>query len=538
MTALLSRRPATLITAFALSIVALCGGLQPALSAESLGFRQALAEASAAQQGMAEFYRARDYAPIWTSAADADRRAAFFAALDRAGDHALPVARYDGDGLRERFRTVATERQRGKLEAAVSAAFLAYAHDIRSGVINPAAADPGIVREVVRHDAQSTLAGLVMAARPASFLASLVPDAPQYAQLMKAKRDLEHDIARGGWGARIPAGKLEPGDSGATVVLLRDRLMRMGYLARTATQEYDGAIQRAVQQFQLDNGATPDGVAGDGTIALLNLDPQDRLESVVVALERLRWMNGLPLGKRHIWVNLPDFSAKIVDDGKVTFETVTVVGMDQPDRRSPEFSDQMEFMVINPTWNVPRSITVKEYLPMLQKNPRAAGHLKIVDRRGRVVDRDATDFTQYTARNFPFSMSQPPSDGNALGLVKFMFPNKWNIYLHDTPSKKLFNESVRAFSHGCIRLQKPFDLAYVLLQDQSADPEGYFQRLLDSGKEVTVRFKEPVPVHLDYRTAYADASGRIVYRADVYGRDARIFEALRKAGVELPGVQG
>ena len=315
-------------------------------------------------------------------------------------------------------------------------------------------------------------------------------------------------------------------------------MIRMGYLARTASAEYDGALQRAVQSFQVDNGLTDDGVAGTGTIALVNLGPEARLKSVLVAMERLRWMNGLDLGKRHVWVNLPDFTAKIVDDGKVTFQTVTVVGMNQADRRSPEFSDQMEFMVINPTWNVPRSITVKEYLPQLQRNPNAASQLRIVDRRGRVIDRNAVDFTQFTAQNFPFSMSQPPSERNALGLVKFMFPNKWNIYLHDTPSKSLFGKEVRAYSHGCIRLGDPFDFAYALLAPQTSDPVGEFQAHLQTRSENTLPLATPVPVHLVYFTAWPDARGRIEYRRDVYGRDARIFDALSEAGVVLPAVQG
>ncbi len=538
MTAFTARRPAALLRTIVFAGLTLCGAALPAVSLESLAFRQALAEAASADPALAAFYRDRDYQPIWTSGDDVARRAAFFAALERAGDHALPVARYDEAGLKEKFATVASERQRGKLEAAVSATFLSYARDLQSGAIVPTSVDPGIVREVVAHDPQATIAGFASAARPGKFLMSLAPAAPQYAQLMKVKRDLERAIEQGGWGAAIAQGKLQPGDSGASVVQLRDRLIRMGYLGRTATLEYDGGIQKAVQQFQIDNGVTPDGVAGAGTIALLNQEPRDRLKSVVVAMERLRWMNGLELGPRHVWVNLPDFSAKIIDDGKVTFETVTVVGMDQPDRRSPEFSDQMEFMVINPTWNVPRSITVKEYLPMLQRNPQAAGHLKIVDRRGRVVDRASADFSQYTARNFPFSMSQPPSDGNALGLVKFMFPNKWNIYLHDTPSKSLFGKEIRAFSHGCIRLGRPFDFAYALLAPQSSDPVAEFEAHLRTKSENTLMLKEPVPVHLVYFTAWPTAKGQIEYRRDVYGRDGRIFDALEKAGVVLPVVQG
>jgi murein L,D-transpeptidase YcbB/YkuD len=198
----------------------------------------------------------------------------------------------------------------------------------------------------------------------------------------------------------------------------------------------------------------------------------------------------------------------------------------------------MEFMVANPTWNVPRSITVKEYLPMLQRNPAAAGHLRIVDSSGRQIDRAAVDFTQFNARNFPFSMSQAPSDGNALGLVKFMFPNQWNIYLHDTPQKALFEKEVRAFSHGCIRLGRPFELAYALLSRQSDDPEGEFRRHLDTGRESVLTLQQPVPVHLVYFTAWPNARGHIEYRRDIYGRDAKIFAALEAAGVVLPGVQG
>lgn len=163
-------------------------------------------------------------------------------------------------------------------------------------------------------------------------------------------------------------------------------------MAPSVTRTFDGDMQRAVQLFQMDNGLTADGVAGEGTIAELNKTPAERLRSVLVAMERVRWMNGVPLGARHIWVNLPDFTAKVIDDGKVTFETVTVVG--NGIRRTggaAEIPTQMEFMVINPTWNVPRSITVKEYLPMLQKNPNAARHLRIVDRNGRQIDRTQVD---------------------------------------------------------------------------------------------------------------------------------------------------
>jgi murein L,D-transpeptidase YcbB/YkuD len=520
-----------------LGIAAGFGAAPQVAVAESETFRLVIAEAAAEDAAIGGFYAAHDYRTLWTGAADAGRRAALFDALDRADMHGLPAARYDAAGLRALFAAVGSEHQRAELELAVTRTFLAYARDVQTGFLIPAELDAGIVRDVPRRDPRALLDAFA-AADPAVFLAALPPAVPQYAELQRERLDLIAVIEAGGWGPHVGADKLEPGDEGAAVVALRDRLMARGYLAPSVTQTFDGEIQRAVQLFQIEHGLSPDGVAGEGTIAELNREPQERLQSVLVAMERLRWMNGTPLGSRHIWVNLPDFTAKVIDDGRVTFETPTVVGMNQPDRRSPEFSDQMEFMVINPTWNVPRSITVKEYLPMLQKNPNAAGHLRIVDSRGRLVDRGAVDFTQFDARNFPFSMSQAPSDGNALGLVKFMFPNQWNIYLHDTPQKPLFEKEVRAFSHGCIRLGRPFDLAYTLLARQTSDPQGEFKRHLDTGSETVLKLDQPVPVHLVYFTAWPNATGHVEYRRDVYGRDQKIFAAMQAAGVALPEVQG
>jgi murein L,D-transpeptidase YcbB/YkuD len=226
-----------------------------------------------------------------------------------------------------------------------------------------------------------------------------------------------------------------------------------------------------------------------------------------------------------------------VDDGKVTFRTRVVIGKVGADTESPEFSELMEYMVVNPTWSVPRSITVKEYLPMLQRNRNAQGQLQVIDGAGRVVPRSAINFASYTTKNFPFALRQPPSDGNALGKVKFMFPNPYNIYLHDTPSKSLFDKEVRAFSHGCIRVGSPFDLAYTLLTPQSDDPQGLFETYLETGRESVLNFTTPIPVHLVYFTAWPNDQGKISYAADIYGRDAMIFAALTEAGVALPGIQ-
>jgi len=506
--------------------------------AQVTAYKQAVATAASNDAALAEFYKLRNYKSIWTARGgkDGQRRKAFLSALAKAGDHGLPVKRYDVTGLRARLKAAKTDRDRGRMEVEMSRLFLQYANDIRSGVLNPRKIDSGMVRQVVHYNRLQTLQAFAKSS-PGGFIKKLPPRTPEYLRLMKEKLKLEKLLGRGGFGPKVAVASLKPGSNGANVVALRNRLIKMGYMRRSSSQLYDAKLQKAVQLFQRDHGLPTDGVVGKATMGEINKPAEYRLRSIIVALERERWFNQ-PRGKRHILVNLTDFTAKIIENNKVTFVTRSVVGKNVSDRRTPEFSDVMEFMIINPTWNVPRSIAVKEYLPLLKRNPNAVGHLRLVDARGRTVSRGDVDFSQYSERNFPFDIKQPPSRGNALGLVKFMFPNKYNIYLHDTPSKNLFNRNVRAFSHGCIRLQQPFDFAYALLAKQVPNPQEYFQNILKTGRETRVDLKTPVPVHLIYRTAIAKPKGGMEYRRDVYGRDAKIFNALSKAGVVLRAVRG
>ena len=510
-------------------------GLANQASAQVTAFKQALAEAASKDNDIAAFYQAENYEPLWTTA-NAQRRNALFAAIENAGIYGLPASSYDANGLKAKLAAAKSPRDRGIVEVEMAKTFLALARDMQTGVLTPRKIDSGIVREVPLRDRTSYLTSFKKST-PASFFRALPPKTAEYARLLKAKMELERARAKGGWGAPVPAKSLKPGAQGAAVVALRNRLMAMGYLGRSNGQDYDADMQKAVQLFQLRNGLEPDGVAGEGTMAEINRSTEDRLKSVLVAMERERWFNQ-ERGERHILVNITDFTAKIIDHDKVTFENRSVVGAVKEGQYTPEFSDVMEFMVINPTWNVPRSITVKEYLPMLQRNPNAAGHLEITDARGRAVSRSEINFSAYNERNFPFDMKQPPSDGNALGLVKFMFPNPYNIYLHDTPSKSLFAREVRAFSHGCVRLSQPFDFAFALLAKQTSDPVGFFKAKLNTGQETSVMLDKPVPVHLIYRTAFTDAKGGLHFRRDIYGRDAKIWNALSQAGVALGGERG
>ncbi|MEM8980344.1 MAG: L,D-transpeptidase family protein [Pseudomonadota bacterium] len=501
-------------------------------------FTQALAQNARKDRDLAAFYKARGYAPLWTgkSSDDRARRGALLDAFETATSHGLPAARYDANLLRQKINAAKDDQTRAALEIELSQRFLQFARDIQTGLLVPSRVDSEIVRKAPRRDRYSTIDAFSKSS-PKGFLKALPPRSPEYQRLIRAKADFERLLAKGGWGPQVRAKKLKPGDQGAAVVQLRDRLIAMGYLKRTPTQIFDETITAGVRQFQAAHGLSADGVAGAGTLKAINQSAGARLQQIIVAMERERWINR-PLGRRHVMVNLTDFSAKIIDGQTVTFRTRSVIGANEEDRRSPEFSDVMEFMVINPSWYVPRSIVVNEFLPMMQQDPNAQSQLEITDSTGTVMSRAAIDFAAYDEETFPFAMRQPPSRGNALGLVKFMFPNRYNIYLHDTPAKKLFGRQYRAFSHGCIRLADPFDFAYALLAPQVGNPEAYFQSLLATGDERRVNLKTPVPVHLIYRTAFTEIDGTVRFRGDVYRRDAKIWRALAEQGVALRAVQG
>ena len=245
------------------------------------------------------------------------------------------------------------------------------------------------------------------------------------------------------------------------------------------------------------------------------------------------------LGTRHIWVNLPDFTAKVIDNDKSTFETRTVIGANVDGQRSPEFSENMRYLSVNPSWNVQKSITIAEYLPQLQKNANAVDFLQLISDDGEVVPRETLDFTLYTPETFPFRLRQLPSDDNALGTVKFMFPNPKNIYLHDTAHKALFAKESRAFSHGCIRLAQPHEMAHVLLERQSGDPVALFDAALaNAPNEEIINLAQSVPVHLVYFTSFVDEEGHIQYRRDVYSRDKVVFDALIEKGLDFSAFNG
>jgi murein L,D-transpeptidase YcbB/YkuD len=516
----------------------------PALAPEATALRDAMAPTLAAlppAEGTAigQFYALRAYAPFWTEPGS-PRGGELAAALDASPAQALPRARYGS----EDFAAPTDGRDPAALaarEVGATRAYLRFAADLAKGVLAPSA----VIEEITRKPAAPPPAALLAALGEASVAEALQgfePQDPDYRRLMAEKARLEVMGRTGAWGPEVAAGPtLHPGDDDPRVAEVRSRLARLGYLAPTsevAGTGFDDPLKQAVARFQRDYGLSDDGVVGAMTLAAMNAPIETRLAQVAVNLERLRWMNGDP-EPRYLLVNIPDFTVTLFEEGEPTWSSKVVVGKTRV-TETPEFDGVVKTVVVNPTWHIPDSIAIRDYLPKLQRNPMVLKNqgIDLMTRKGTIINPKLVDFTQYTPANFPFRIKQRPSDDNALGEVKFLFPNEHSVYMHDTPHKELFPRDVRAFSNGCIRLEKPVELAHILLAGQVADPAGYYDGLRAGGKEKAVALETTIPVHIVYRTVTFDEAGAARYRPDVYGRDARIFEALKAAGVTLPTAQG
>jgi len=287
-------------------------------------------------------------------------------------------------------------------------------------------------------------------------------------------------------------------------------------------------LEAAVKRFQARHGLDEDGIVGAATMRALNVSAAARVRQIRLNMERWRWLPQ-DLGARHLIVNIAGFALRLVDHEQEIMRMRVVAG--QPYRQTPVFSDTISYLVLNPYWHVPHRIAVEDKLPLIKQNPDylAQQHMTLLRGWGadaQVIDPATVDWSAVTADNFPYRLRQDPGPQNALGRVKFMFPNRHNVYLHDTPSRSLFTRAERSFSSGCIRLERPLALARYLLADQSAWTAARIQQVLDTNVERTVPLKQKVPVHLQYWTAWAERDGTVHFRRDVYERDASLARAL------------
>jgi len=488
---------------------------------------------------LATWYAANDYAPIW----DAAGIDTLTAVLQAAPSNGLPAIRYDVAQLRAlQAAANSSPDSAAMFEATASDIYLRYAIDVSTGLINPSSLSRLIDRRRQVANVADLMDGVRAEGANPAFYAALEPQAPVYRALKNELVRLAAVIAEGETQPRVGPGRsLRPGQTDERVLALRVRLAMQGYTDVAGDSPvYDTLLADAVKAFQTINNLDADGIIGPKTLEAINADPTQHYQQVLVNLERARWMN-FDRGARHIWVNQASYMGYVIDNGSVSLETRVVVGKSGEKYQTVEFSDVMEHMVINPSWNVPESIASQEYLPDILRDPTLLARQNIemqVRGSGRIVDPRLVNLSQYTVNNFPYVLRQRPGSGNALGRVKFMFPNRHNIYLHDTPSRSLFNRDTRAFSHGCVRVQRPLELAYLLLAPQESDPEGMFTAVLNTRQETQINLTVHVPVHLVYNTVFLNDLGELEYRIDVYGRDPLVFDALADVGVTMPTIQG
>jgi murein L,D-transpeptidase YcbB/YkuD len=356
------------------------------------------------------------------------------------------------------------------------------------------------------------------ALRPAVFL---------YDTLVARLSDYRRIEAEGGWGTIPTGGKIEPGDRDSRIPLIRKRLQAIGMLTPADSMEntlYDRVLEKDVKRFQSAHGLEADGVAGAGTFREMNIPVSDRIATLRVNLERIRWVgNNLP--ENYLIVNIAAFWLLLVDRGEIVHFARVVVG--KPYTKTPVFRDKLRYIDFNPTWTVPRSIIKNDIIPKLKKDSLhlQKNNMVLLDSKGNEVPLSSIDIPSLTPGRFPYLVRQQPGPDNALGTVKFMFPNEYDVYLHDTPSKSLFSKASRAFSHGCIRVQNPLDLAAKLLEgtDWTRDK---IDRVVKTRETTRVMLPSGPDVLLMYWTCGIDRNRDIFFVPDIYSRDADVLREL------------
>ena len=474
---------------------------------------------------IALWYDQRDYKPIWIRNGKATNGAkeVIFALLNAHEDGLLPLE-YEADLL---FPKLQQDGEAGlaDFEVSLSYAVTLYGQHLRRGRVSPNAVNRELVLYPEELAADVLLQQIADAEDPLEALVGFAPGTARYDRLKNHLKHLFVVRAAGGW-TQVPGGKaLKPDMTDPRVEALRKRLIESKDLQPgTHTGDiYNGALVTALEQFQQRTGLEPDGVIGPATLEQLNTTVDERIRQVELNLERRRWMQA-DFGDPYIFVNLADQVVKYVSDEKTVHAAVTQVG--KPYHRTPVFTDEMEYLEFNPYWNVPYSIATREYLPKLKANAYALQSQNIRPLvNGRVVNPGNIPWRNYSRAKFPVRLRQDSGPKNALGRVKFMFPNRFNIYLHDTPSKSNFQRASRFFSHGCIRVENPMKLAEVILAAQGMSrPE--IDSIVNSGKRRIVKLENPLPVHIVYLTAWVNKDGSVHYRRDVYGRDEILNKAL------------
>lgn len=475
------------------------------------------------------FYKGRDFQGAWVERAKPRPQIeALIQSLREAEQEGLDPQLYNVSMIEDRHREASKgfltdkgfdPREAGALDVWFTYLYMKYASDLADGLSDLSRADTTWKITTEKFDPRQHLEKALAENRISESLRDLMPQVPEYQRLRTVLAQYKELRSTGGW-AQVPANvKLKPGQRSPHLSSFAKRLSATGDYQGTVLPDgqvvaYDGNLVEAVKVFQRRHGLVDDGIITPAVTAEMNVPVDRRIAQIQMNMERWRW---LPrnLGRRYILVNIPEMRLDIYEGETSTLTMKTVVGKE--DTPTPIFNDEMTHIIFSPYWNVPPSIAQEETLPAALNDPGflARNNMEVVDANGNRVDPGSVDLSNPEAYRF----RQRPGADNSLGLVKFMFPNQFNVYLHDTPADSLFARATRSYSHGCVRLEQPVALAQYVLRDQPQWTAERIQQAMHAGEEKHVKLKAPIPVYLGYWTARVRPDGTVQFRHDVYGTD-------------------
>ncbi len=476
-------------------------------------------------------YAKRDYAPVWSNPASVHQ---LVSAIEQADRDGLDPADYNLDTLKlllERNNETgdANPERTANLDLLLTDSLIRLGYHLFFGKVDPEELDSdwNMTRYIEDLEALLQKDDAIELGRVDALLQSLMPQSRIYQRLKQALASYRLYQQLGGWQPVPDGGTLKAGMSDERVPLLRARLIATHDLA---TQDmflpaFDDAVEAGVKHFQRRHGLEADGVVGQKTLTELNVPVESRIAQLRANLERARWMlHDLP--DTYVMADIAGFNVRLFRDDEVVWETRAVVG--QPVRMSPVFRSTLTYLDLNPTWTVPPTVLDKDLLPELRRNPNqlAEKGMQVIDYQGNPVDARNINWSRYNGHSFPWLIRQKPGPKNALGRIKFMFPNRHSVYLHDTPSKSLFAKPERALSSGCIRIEHPYDLAELLLAGNAGWDRGRLERAIDTLQTRSVSLEQPVTILLMYWTASVDDDGTVLFSRDIYERDPPIIRGL------------
>ena len=422
--------------------------------------------------------------------------------------------------------------QKVKIELLITDGFFKLVNDLANGKVDPSILDPNWKFDLQKKemDFSSFLDEIASGKAVNEVFSMIYPDLDMYKngrEALKALYEIQMNDTLA-WDFENVEGAIKVGENHDAIPVLRQRLKFWGFVSDYDFEEpthFDSTMYKGLQQYQNSNGMNPDGVIGARVAEFLNNSPQNLIDIASINMERLRWMPKMEWDQEMVLVNIANYQLDYLKKSDTVFTAKVIVGKEY--NESPTFTAPMSYIVFSPYWNIPESITNEEIIPSIQKNKNylTDKKMEVITGAGEPVKVNSINWNK-DAKNFPYRIRQKPGGDNSLGLVKFMFPNEYNIYIHDTPARSLFDLESRALSHGCIRIQNPDQFAKILLDDKSWDDEK-IKEAMDLDKEMVVDLDRKIPVVLIYMTFWANEDGKSNFRSDVYDRDSALLSALR-----------